>query len=97
MVKKTKKIRFLSSVSNKIQKKEMSSLGSTTSHTKNNGRGNRHLNSLEDLTKLFVKIIKRTKNKTVNINDLVKEMGVKRRRVYDITNVLEGKQKYIKN
>ena len=50
----------------------------------------RQENSLGELTKNFIKYIKEKKNKEVNINDVVKKLKVKKRRIYDITNVLEG-------
>ena len=57
-------------------------------------------NSLGELTKNFVNYIKTSGRKTININDLVRELKVKKRRIYDITNVLEGIgyiQKHAKN
>ena len=47
-------------------------------------------NSLGQLTKNFIKYIKTTGKKSININDLVNELDVKKRRIYDITNVLQG-------
>ena len=47
-------------------------------------------NSLGQLTKNFINYIKRTGKKSININDLVSELEVKKRRIYDITNVLQG-------
>ena len=47
-------------------------------------------NSLGQLTKNFINYIKTTGKKSININDLVNELGVKKRRIYDITNVLQG-------
>ena len=47
-------------------------------------------NSLGQLTKNFINYIKKTGRKSININDLVKELCVKKRRIYDITNVLQG-------
>ena len=50
----------------------------------------RQENSLCKLTKKVLEYI-RTKNKVnININELVKDLGVKKRRIYDITNVLQG-------
>lgn len=50
----------------------------------------RQENSLGELTKNFIKYIKKQGGKEININDVVKELKVKKRRIYDITNVLEG-------
>ena len=47
-------------------------------------------NSLGQLTKNFINYIKMTGKKSININDLVNELSVKKRRIYDITNVLQG-------
>ena len=47
-------------------------------------------NSLGQLTKNFLNYIKTTGRKSININDLVNELSVKKRRIYDITNVLQG-------
>ena len=51
----------------------------------------RQENSLGELTKNFINYIRKSGKNTVNINELVKELKVKKRRIYDITNVLEGK------
>ena len=47
-------------------------------------------NSLGQPTKDFINYIKTTGRKSININDLVNKLGVKKRRIYDITNVLQG-------
>ena len=47
-------------------------------------------NSLGQLTKNFLKYIKEKGRVNININDLVKDLKVKKRRIYDITNVLQG-------
>jgi len=52
----------------------------------------RQENSLGEITKSFTKLIKSQKDKILNINDVVKRLKVKKRRIYDITNVLEGKK-----
>jgi hypothetical protein len=51
----------------------------------------RQENSLGELTKSFINFIREQGNKEININELVKKLKVKKRRIYDITNVLEGK------
>ena len=50
----------------------------------------RQENSLDELTKAFIDYVKDTKKTEININDVVKKLKVKKRRIYDITNVLEG-------
>ena len=52
----------------------------------------RQENSLDELTRAFMKYVKESKNFLININDVVKKLKVKKRRIYDITNVLEGKK-----
>ena len=47
-------------------------------------------NSLGELTKNVIKYIKKSGEKEIQINNLVTDLGVKKRRIYDITNVLEG-------
>jgi transcription factor E2F3 len=47
-------------------------------------------NSLFSLTKKFMGLIRASKDKSINLNDAASELGVHKRRVYDITNVLEG-------
>ena len=63
--------------------------GKTISKEKSKIR-QRQENSLSELTKNFINFIKCQGDKTININDVVKKMNVKKRRIYDITNVLEG-------
>jgi len=50
----------------------------------------RQENSLGELTKNFVYQIKENSTREIDINELVQKLGVKKRRIYDITNVLEG-------
>ena len=57
---------------------------------KNKGR---HDNSLSVLTKKFIQLIKSSPNLTIDLNEAVKELNVQKRRIYDITNVLEGSLK----
>jgi len=47
-------------------------------------------NSLNVLTKKFIQLIRNSPNQTVDLNDAVKILNVQKRRIYDITNVLEG-------
>ena len=49
-------------------------------------------NSLDELTRDFIQYVKDTKDMKLNLNDIVKKLNVKKRRIYDITNVLEGKK-----
>lgn len=49
-------------------------------------------NSLVELTKNFLNYIKKESpiDNTIQISKMVKKLKVKKRRIYDITNVLEG-------
>ena len=62
----------------------------TTNFQKKQRRRIRQENSLDLLTKEFIKCVTHSKDYTMDINDLVKKLKVKKRRIYDITNVLEG-------
>lgn len=42
------------------------------------------------LTKKFIELIKNSPNYTIDLNQAVEELAVQKRRIYDITNVLEG-------
>ena len=52
---------------------------------------NRHNNSLEELTRKFIRYVLENKSNCVDLNEFKKKMKVQKRRIYDITNVLEGK------
>ena len=52
-------------------------------------------NSLEEIAKKFFKYISKIKTNIINVNDVVKELNVKKRRIYDVTNVLEGNYIFI--
>jgi E2F/DP family winged-helix DNA-binding domain len=50
----------------------------------------RHDNSLSVLTKKFIELIRNSPDGTIDLNRAVEVLGVQKRRIYDITNVLEG-------
>lgn len=50
----------------------------------------RQENSLGELTKKFLALIQLAKDKCIDLNEAVSELKVQKRRIYDITNVLEG-------
>lgn len=54
----------------------------------------RQENSLGELTKNVINYIKNNGKKEINISTIVNELQVKKRRIYDITNVLEGKKNF---
>ncbi len=43
-----------------------------------------------ELTKKFIELIKHSDNNTIDLNYAVDQLNVQKRRIYDITNVLEG-------
>jgi transcription factor E2F6 len=53
-----------------------------------------------ELTKKFIQLLREAPDQCVDLNDTVGKLAVQKRRIYDITNVLEGIgliQKYKKN
>jgi len=50
----------------------------------------RQLTSLGELTKSFIRLIESSMSPTVDLNEAAMSLGVPKRRIYDITNVLEG-------
>ena len=53
------------------------------------GRGRKE-NGLVELTKKFIDLLKEAPKQTLDLNDAVCTLDVQKRRIYDITNVLEG-------
>lgn len=47
-------------------------------------------NGLVDLTKKFIGLLQTAKDQVLDLNSAVKDLEVQKRRIYDITNVLEG-------
>ena len=57
------------------------------------GRGDkkgRKENGLVELTKKFIDLLKEAAEQTLDLNEAVQILEVQKRRIYDITNVLEG-------
>lgn len=50
----------------------------------------RYDSSLGALTRRFVDLLRTVPDQSIDLNDAVKQLGVQKRRIYDITNVLEG-------
>ena len=73
---------------NKKKKEEMKELNIDNKF--NRKKKNRQINSLEELSKKFISYALQAKNKVINLNILAKNINAKKRRIYDITNVLEG-------
>ena len=74
-----------------VEEEEFSSSKSDSFKRERKKNRQRKENSLGELTKNFIKYIKEKGGENnININDVVKKLRVKKRRIYDITNVLEG-------
>ena len=54
------------------------------------GKRTRHENGLVELTRNFINLIKEAPEQCVDLNDIVGKLAVQKRRIYDITNVLQG-------
>ena len=67
----------------------------TESFSFNKKTKSRQTNSLDELTKKFMKYVIEAKNSSINLNTVMKKIKVKKRRIYDITNVLEGKSLFL--
>ena len=52
---------------------------------------NRKDNSLDELTKKFIKFVLEEKSNIINLEEIRKKMKSQKRRIYDITNVFQGK------
>ena len=52
--------------------------------------GSRYDNSLGLLTRRFTALVERSNTQLVDLNEAAELLGVRKRRIYDITNVLEG-------
>ena len=55
----------------------------------------RAINSLDELTKKFIQCVCNSDSDRINLNSVMKKIRAKKRRIYDITNVLEGKLKLL--
>jgi predicted metal-dependent phosphotriesterase family hydrolase len=76
---------------NKISDSEEEGYSDSDQITEKKKSRQRQENSLGELTKNFINYIRDQGVKEININELVRKLKVKKRRIYDITNVLEGK------
>ena len=56
----------------------------------NKKQKNRQINSLDELTKKFAKCVYSSPSDKINLNNVMKKIKAKKRRIYDITNVMEG-------
>ena len=56
----------------------------------NKKQKSRQINSLDELTKKFINFVYKCKSDRINLNHVMTKIKAKKRRIYDITNVLEG-------
>ena len=75
---------------NLLKSKEIDSSEKNVAHNCSKKLKKRQNNSLEELTKKFINSILESQNNIIDLNKITKKMKVKKRRIYDITNVLEG-------
>ena len=54
------------------------------------GKRARQENGLVELTKKFIQLLREAPEQCIDLNEAVGELNVQKRRIYDITNVLEG-------
>ena len=73
------------SIKNKKSNKNSSKLGK---------KKTRQNNSLDHLTKKFAEYVYTCDSDKINLNDAIKVIKINKRRIYDITNVFEGKKRY---
>ena len=87
-----KKLKSIKSNKNSnIEQKEKESIKSINDDVdEENFEENKPENSLGQLTRNFIQYIKTKGRINININDLENVLSVKKRRIYDITNVLQG-------
>lgn len=74
-----------------FQEENNDSINRSSPHNYSRKQKSRQINSLDELTKKFMKYVLDAESNTINLNTVMKKMKVKKRRIYDITNVLEGK------
>ena len=81
----------LPSNSKEISVKEEKKYSTNKTNARNYGRKQktRQINSLDELSKKFIKCVFESESNTINLNTVMKKIKVKKRRIY----VLEGKYK----
>ena len=77
---------------NDIKKEHINKFLSSNLSRKQKSRAS---NSLDELTKKFIRCVNNSRNDRVNLNAVMKKIKAKKRRIYDITNVLEGKNIFL--
>lgn len=62
----------------------------STNNSNNSSRKKNNETTLTHLTKRFVRLLNSNSGRVINLNEASTNLGVAKRRIYDITNVLEG-------
>jgi len=79
-----------SSVGEYVTSMQQADKGKDKDIDKDDNKLSRYDSSLGLLTKKFVSLIKHAEGGTVDLNQAAEQLSVQKRRIYDITNVLEG-------
>ena len=72
------------------KRKRITSQSPATAGRKKRGTGSRYDSSLGLLTRKFLKLLRGAHDGSLDLNATAQELDVQKRRIYDITNVLEG-------
>ena len=72
------------------KRKRITSQSPATTGRKKRGTGSRYDSSLGLLTRKFLKLLRGAHDGSLDLNATAQELDVQKRRIYDITNVLEG-------
>jgi len=72
------------------KRKRISNQSPATTGRKKRGTGSRYDSSLGLLTRKFLKLLRSATDGSLDLNATAAELDVQKRRIYDITNVLEG-------
>ena len=59
-------------------------------HSWNKKEKSRKENGLVELTKRFIDMLRYSENQSIDLNKAMQDLNVQKRRIYDITNVLDG-------
>ena len=75
----------------KKSRKHLETKKKNIDHVNDKRKNIRQTNSLDEITKKFIRYVIKSKSRIIDLKIVAKNINVKKRRIYDITNVLEGK------
>ena len=75
----------------KKSRKRLETKKKNIDHVNDKRKNIRQTNSLDEITKKFIRYVLKSKSRIIDLKIVAKNINVKKRRIYDITNVLEGK------